>query len=81
MPRNYQRHTDRQKWPEENMANAIIHVMNGISGYKTASTSFNVPKSTLQERMNKYKNSFSLQEASKKGMGNFKIVFTIQQEI
>lgn len=51
MNRNYNRRTDRGKWSQEFMENAVNWVMKGDIGYKRTSLSFNVPQSTLERRV------------------------------
>ncbi|KAK2575400.1 hypothetical protein KPH14_008316 [Odynerus spinipes] len=80
MPRNYKRTTNRQSWSEESMKNAILDVIGGKSGYRVASRTFSVPQSTLEDRVKKYRKNNNVEDASKKGLGRFKTVFTAEQE-
>ena len=81
MPRNYIRKTERQKWSEESMVEAISEVLKGNMGYKRASSSFNVPQSTLEDRIKKARqNGLSPIEAAQKSLGRFKTVFSDDQE-
>lgn len=64
---HYKRKTTRQSWDQESMQNAIVEVLEHRMGYKRASQSFNVPQSTLEDRVKKVRNGNSVEEASKKG--------------
>jgi len=57
MVRNYIRKTDRQSWDEKSMENAIMACYNKEMGYRKAAVSFNVPQSTLERRLKKYKDT------------------------
>ncbi|KAF0708272.1 Pogo transposable element with KRAB domain, partial [Aphis craccivora] len=61
MPRVRKRLSTRQNWCPESMNNAVLAVMNKSMSYRVASTSFNVPKSTLQRKTYTYikANSFT----------------------
>ncbi|CAG9133763.1 unnamed protein product [Plutella xylostella] len=80
MPRNYKRCTNRQSWIEEAMKKAISEVIEGRSGYRLASRQFAVPQSTLEDRVKEYRINNDLEQASKKGLGRFKTIFTDEQE-
>lgn len=80
MVRNYVRKTERQSWSEESMTNAVTEVVAGRMTFMVASTFFNVPKSTLQDRVNKARQGQTPEEVSKKGMGRYLTVFSPQQE-
>lgn len=67
MVRNYQRKTDRQKWSADDMEKAIEQVLSRAMGYKKAAQTYNIPQSTLEDRINKTRKGFSIQEASSKG--------------
>ena len=62
------------------MLGAINAVLSGTMGYLKASKSYNVPQSTLEDRVKKARQEASLEEASKKGMGRYKTVFSDEQE-
>ena len=51
MVRNYKRKSAKQTWSVENMRLAIESVRNGRMGYLAASKQFNVPRSTLRDRV------------------------------
>lgn len=55
MVRNYTRKTDRQKWDENAMSEAIEVVISGEMGFLKAARQFNVPKSSLERYVNKKK--------------------------
>ncbi|KAJ8714356.1 hypothetical protein PYW07_002581 [Mythimna separata] len=55
-------------------------LIEGRSGYRVASRTFSVPQSTLEDRVKKYRKTNNVDDASKKGMGRFKTVFTAEQE-
>lgn len=83
MPRKekYKRITNRQRWSEESMAGAIQEMLNGTMGCEKASVSYNVPQTTLEDRVKKARqNDLTPELAAKKGMGRFKSVFTADQE-
>nr|CAD7265622.1 unnamed protein product [Timema shepardi] len=80
MPRKYIRISNRQNWSEENMAKAIDEVIQGNMSYKKASFTYDLPQSTLEDRVKKAKIGASVKVAARKGMGNFKCVFTENQE-
>ncbi|KAG7296911.1 hypothetical protein JYU34_019790 [Plutella xylostella] len=80
MPRNYKRCTNWQSWTEEAMKKAISEVIEGRSGYRLASRQFAVPQSTLEDRVKKYRINNDLEQASKKGLGRFKTIFTDEHE-
>lgn len=77
MPRKYVRKTARQNWSESAMITALDAVKNGMP-YKTASKQFMVPLMSLKRRA-KGKNVHAL--GGIKGLGNFKKVFTDEQEL
>lgn len=70
MVRTYKRISDRQKWSKESMEKAIGEVISGTMGYKKAANAYNVPQSTLEDRVKKKKGGLSLEEASRKGRRN-----------
>lgn len=60
---------------------AISEVMSGSMGYYKAAKLFNVPQSTLEDRVRKAKKeNLSIIKASAKGMGNITTVFSKEQE-
>lgn len=71
MVRTYKRTSDRQKWSEESMEKAIVEVMAGRMGYKKAANAYNLPQSTLEDRVKKRRGGLSAKEASRKGRRNF----------
>uniref|UniRef100_A0A8D8RXB4 HTH psq-type domain-containing protein n=1 Tax=Cacopsylla melanoneura TaxID=428564 RepID=A0A8D8RXB4_9HEMI len=77
----YQRKTDRQSWSGEDMGRAIEEVVSGTMGYLKAFQVYNVPHSTLQDRVRKAKSqNLTVEEAAKKSLGRFKNVFSEEQE-
>lgn len=81
MPRNYVRKTNRQSWSHESMAAAISEVLEGRMGYRRASASFNVPQSTLEDRVKKARQkNLSAECAAEKRLGRFHTVFSEAQE-
>lgn len=81
MVRNYVRRSTRQSWCETSMSNAVKAVVEKEMGYKKAATIFNVPGSTLRDRVKKVKEgSKDITNSGDKGFGNFKTVFTKDQE-
>lgn len=73
---HYKRKTNRQAWDQESMKGAITEVIEGRMGYLKASRAFNVPQSTLEDRVKKARNGKSIDEASAKGklLKNNKII-------
>lgn len=80
MPRNYKRTTTRQEWDPESMKKAIQAVFNGTMGYFKAAYTYQVPKSTLQDRVNKFRQNGDLDSSTRKGLGRFKPIFSTSQE-
>lgn len=80
MPRRYKRTTARQGWDSENMRKAVQTVCDGTMGYMKAAVTFNVPKSTLQDRVNKFRQTNDLISSTSKGLGRFKPIFSSEQE-
>lgn len=68
MTRNYSRMTTRQDWDVEQMKKAVMSVAKGIFGYLKASQVYGVPKSTLQDRVNKYRQNNDLTLSTQKGL-------------
>lgn len=65
MPRTYERKTNRQSWSQESMEGAIEEVLSGRMGYLKA---FNVPQSTLEDRVKKARtNQLTSSQAARKG--------------
>ncbi|KAG8283193.1 hypothetical protein J6590_021089 [Homalodisca vitripennis] len=64
MVRNYKRKTDRQSWSFEGMTEAIEAVLDGRMGYTTASATFNVPRTTLIDRVKKARQNQSTAEVA-----------------
>lgn len=67
MVRNYVRKTNRQAWDEQNMQQAVLSVINGDQGYKKAAQMYDVPQTTLERRVAKFKENQDLDEACQKG--------------
>lgn len=81
MPRHYERKTARQSWSEESMAGAIREVLDATMGYMRAAKAYNVPQSTLEDKVRKArKESLSPNTAAIKKLGRFTTVFTSDQE-
>ncbi|CAG4981196.1 unnamed protein product [Parnassius apollo] len=55
MPRTYVRESNRVQWSESDRLLAINSVMGGRMGYLLASNIYNVPKSSLEDRIKKIK--------------------------
>nr|CAD7265705.1 unnamed protein product [Timema shepardi] len=66
MPRKYIRISNRQNWSEENMAKAIDEVIQGNMSYKKASFTYDLPQSTLEDRVKKAKIGASVKVAARK---------------
>jgi len=54
MPRTRKRVSTRQNWNPESVSNAVVAVMAKSMSYNKASTSFNVPRTTLRRKVNRY---------------------------
>ncbi|XP_049867446.1 uncharacterized protein LOC126367763 [Pectinophora gossypiella] len=85
MVRNYKRKTDRGKWNEEDMRRAVAAVLTDRMGFLRASATYDVPKSTLERRVRKARETVnddtdSDNDCGKKHLGRFKTVFTAEQE-
>ncbi|CAH2012969.1 unnamed protein product [Acanthoscelides obtectus] len=76
MPRQYQRHTNRQNWSEDAMSRAPEASRNGMP-YKKASRESGVPVMSLKRR-DKGKNKIAV--GAVKALGSRKTVFTPEQE-
>ncbi|KAK9695371.1 CENP-B N-terminal DNA-binding domain [Popillia japonica] len=76
----YVRKTTRQSWSEESMTGAITEVMEGRMGYLKASRAFGIPQSTLEDRAKKIRSGKSVEEATQKGLGRCKPVFSAALE-
>ena len=78
MVRNYKRKTNKQCWTDENMRLAIEEWKKGSAGYRQIGEQFNVPWSTLRDRI---KNNNKIITGAMKGfVGGFRKVFTNEQE-
>ncbi|KAK2190429.1 hypothetical protein NP493_80g03045 [Ridgeia piscesae] len=78
MVRNYKRKTNKQSWTDENMRLAIEEWKKGSAGYRHIGEQFNVPWSTLRDRL---KNNNKIITGAKKGFaGGVQKVFTDEQE-
>lgn len=85
MVRNYKRKTDRGKWNEEDMRRAVNAVLTDRMGFLRASATYDVPKSTLERRVRKARETVNADtdsdnDCGKKHLGRFKTVFTAEQE-
>jgi len=56
MVRNYVRKINRQSWDESSMLLAVKSEIDDKNSFNKASTNYNVPHSTLQDRVKKIKN-------------------------
>jgi hypothetical protein len=63
----YKRKTNRQSWTKEAMIGALRSMLDEKIGYYKAAQRFNVPQTTLENRMQKLKSGMTLEEASSKG--------------
>lgn len=78
MVRVYTRTTTRQSWDENNMLYAIKAVYNEEMTYTKASTLYNVPRSTLQDRIKKLKNGkIELNKCASKGNYIYKYIYVL----
>lgn len=86
MVRNYKRKTDRAKWEEDDMRRAVNVVISEKMGFLRASSTYNVPKSTLERRVKKARiynmneDTDSDPDFGKKSLGRYKTVFSKEQE-
>ncbi|KAB0799876.1 hypothetical protein PPYR_07756 [Photinus pyralis] len=75
------RKTRRQSWPVEEMAKAIEEVLAGRMGYMKAAKTFNVPQSTLEDRIKKARTqNLSPADAAIKKLGRYTSVFSSSEE-
>ena len=68
MVRNYKRKTNKQSWTDENMRVAIEEWKKGSAVYHQIGKQFNVPWSTLRDRL---KNNNKIMTGVKKGFAGF----------
>lgn len=82
MPRKRERTSQRQAWSKESMELAISEVISGKCGYLKASQMFNVPQSTLEDRVRKARrqNLTPSDASTKVSMGRYSSVFSQEQE-
>ncbi|XP_071052321.1 uncharacterized protein [Onthophagus taurus] len=85
MVRTYKKKTERGSWSEESMRNTVTEVVNGRMGYYRAATTFQVPQTTLERKVKKFKSemnevekveSFNVEDQ----LGPLKGVFTPEEE-
>lgn len=71
MVRNYIRKSNRQSWLEDDMKMAVLAVVERSLTYDAASIRYEVPRSTLQDRVNKVKKGkLNVQQCGLKGIFN-----------
>jgi len=71
MVRNYIRKSNRQSWLEDDMKMAVLAVVERSLTYDAASIHYEVPRSTLQDRVNKVKKGkLNVQQCGLKGIFN-----------
>lgn len=80
MPRTYIKKSNRLKWSESDMLMAINSVLEGRMGYLLAATTFNVPKSSLEDRIKKIRNGKSKYAVFRKCPATEKCVFSDELE-
>ena len=81
MVRKYKRLTNQQSWEENSMKAAIESVMKKEMGYKKASLTLCIPTTTLRDRIKRLQQgSLELSSCAVKKLGNFKLVFNLEQE-
>ncbi|XP_022166412.1 tigger transposable element-derived protein 6-like [Myzus persicae] len=81
MVRNYIRKSNRQSWLEDDMKMAVLAVVERSLTYDAASIRYEVPRSTLQDRVNKVKKGkLNVQQCGLKALGHYQKVFSIEQE-
>jgi len=77
MVRNYTRKSNRQSWLEDDMKVAVLAMVERTMTYDAASICYEVPRSTLQDRVKKVKEGkLNVQQCGLKGK-----IFTISPEI
>ncbi|KAF2896389.1 hypothetical protein ILUMI_09786 [Ignelater luminosus] len=77
----YKKENDQQSWSSDDMASALKAMLDEKIGYYKESTRFNVPQTTLENRMEKVKSGMSVEEASRKGgLGRYKPVIICNEE-
>lgn len=67
MVRTYKQKTDRQKWSTDDMEKAIMKVISKTMSSKKAANTYNIPQSTLEDRIKKRRDGISLELAASKG--------------
>jgi len=71
MVRNYIRKSNRQSWEEDNMKMAVLAVVERTLTYDAASIRYEVPRSTLQDRVKKVKEEkLNVHQCGLKGIFN-----------
>ena len=80
MVRNYVRKTDRGKWSEEQMNNAISAVLEGKMGYYLAARTFEVPQTTLERKVKLARETAGLVRHIKVPLGPKATIFSIEEE-
>lgn len=74
MVRNYVRKKNRRSWNESSMLLAIKAVIDDKNSYNKASITYNVPHSTLQDRVRKIKDGkIEFDSSASKGRYRFSI--------
>lgn len=79
MVRNYKKTTSQHSWCLEAMKKAVYSVVSGEMGYKKAAKTHNVPQSTLERYVTKYRKNPE-DFVFKKKLGHFTTVFSAEQE-
>jgi len=78
MPRNYNKKSDRCKWSEENLHEALKAMLQENIGKREAAKRFSVPATTLYRRFKALKTQVEVNLTPK--LGNRKPVFSKEQE-
>lgn len=80
MPRTYVKRSNRLQWSESDMLLAINSILEGRMGYLKAANTYNVPKTSLEDRVKKIRKGSSKDVVFKKCPVEKKCVFTDEME-
>lgn len=81
MVRTYKRKTERGKWLEESMKNAVETVLNGKLGYRRAAQSYGIPQTTLERRVRECRELDGAPCQMKRPLGPKTTVFSEEEEM
>ena len=79
MVRKYKRKTNQHSWSLDTMKKAVQIVVSGEMGYKKAAQAYNIPQTTLERYVAKYRGNPD-ETSIKQKLGHYETVFTPDQE-